>query len=172
MVFQKCIMNYKTDTHKGLFQLINREKYMGQKLPVYKSGWERKVFTMMDKNPYIMKWGYECIEIYYHNPIKQRFTIYYPDIYCNLIDINGDNQSYLIEIKPAKMTIAPKRPEVPKTQTAQSGIRYKKALERYSREVGDYAVNMAKWEAAQKWCLKNNVKWIIFNDMNSSGLFK
>ena len=46
-------MNYKKDTQKGKYTLMNPTKYMGTKAPVYKSKWEKKVFHAMDKNPYV-----------------------------------------------------------------------------------------------------------------------
>ena len=164
-------MNYKTDTKKGKYTVINKNKYFGKKNPVYKSGWERQVFYMMDHNPHILKWGYETVEIYYANPLKGKFTTYYPDVYCHIKDINGQDQQFLIEIKPAKMCVMPNKPKVPKTAKGIDGQRYKKALMRYQSEVAEYMINMAKWEAAQRWCLKHKVRWLILNDANSSGLF-
>jgi hypothetical protein len=164
-------MNYKTDTKKGKYKVINPEKYLGSKNPIYKSGWERKVFDMMDRNPNIVKWGYECIEIYYANPIKGKFTVYYPDVYCHLVDVSGEHRQFLIEIKPAKMCIIPPKPKVPVTAKGMDGNRYKKAMMRYNSALADYMVNMAKWEAAQRFCLKHKIKWLILNDENS-GLFK
>lgn len=163
-------MNYKKDTIKGLYNLINPDKYISSKQPIFKSKWEWRVFDKLDRTPNILKWGYECIEIYYQNPAQGRFTIYYPDIFCIVLDTSGRQKQYLMEIKPHKMTIAPKLPEVPKTKTAQNGIRYKKAMERYRKDCIDYAVNLAKWDAARKWCLSHNIEWVVLDETNTSGM--
>lgn len=164
-------MNYKKDTKHGKYTVKNKAKYFGAKNPVYKSEWELKVFTMMDHNPYIIKWGYECMEVPYAHPFKCKFTLYYPDIYCHVKDIDGNSQQFLIEIKPAKMCVLPTKPKVPVTSKGIDGKRYKNALRRYQNDVADYTVNMAKWAAAQQWCLRHKVRWLILSDANSSKLF-
>lgn len=164
-------MNYKTDTKKGLYQLQNPDKYISAAPAIFKSGWEWRVFDKLDRTPNILKWGYECIDIYYGNPKKPGgYTVYKPDIFCILIDASGYEQKYLIEIKPHKMSVEPKVPTMPKTKTAQSGIRYKKAMFRYQQAVLDYAVNRAKWDAAEKWCATHGVRWLVLTEENSSGL--
>lgn len=163
-------MNYKTDTSKGLYTLINPAKYISSKRPVYKSKWEWRVFDKLDRTPSVVQWGYECIEIYYHNPLQRRFNVYYPDIFLVVIDANGNAQNLLMEIKPAKMTVPPDPPVMPKSKTAQSGIRYKKALERYQNAQMDFLVNKSKWEAATKWCLTHNVKFGVVTENNVSAV--
>lgn len=163
-------MNYKTDTTKGTYNVINPDKYIGSKRPIYRSKWEWRVFDKLDRTPNVLKWGSECIEIYYHNPLQRRFSVYYPDIFCILMDSSGVEQKFLMEIKPAKMTMPPDEPKKPKTMTAQTGLRYKKSLERYQNSVMDYAINIAKWEAAQKWCLTHAVRWAIVTENNMSGM--
>jgi hypothetical protein len=164
-------MNYKTDTNKGLYKPIHPEKYLGSRLPSYKSGWEKRVFYAMDINPFILKWGYECIEIYYHHPIFNAFTVYYPDIFCHVKNERGHEEKILIEIKPSKMCLIPKEPKPPKNKTSASWDRYQRSLKRYQGSCKDYIVNQAKWEAAQNWCLRHGVTWRILNEDNSSGLF-
>ena len=163
-------MNYKTDCHKGVYQVVNREKYAGTKNPIYKSNWERRCFDVLDRNPNVLRWAYENIEIYYFNPAQQRFTIYYPDILCQIQDVNGQIKSYLVEIKPAVMTAPPAAPKIPKGKTAKDGMRYKKALERYQRSVLDYAVNASKWEAARKRCAQMGITFILMTEENAGFL--
>ena len=160
-------MNYKTDTQKGRYTLINPKKYMGTKIPVYKSKWEKKVFYAIDRNPYVLEWGYEVIPIYYHNPVYGRYTVYYPDIFCHIKNTKGVVEQLLIEIKPAKMCVPPKQAKPPKNKTAQSWQKYQRSLKRYQSANKDYAINMAKWEAAQRWCMRHKVTWKISNEVNS-----
>lgn len=163
-------MNYKTDTKKGLYTLQFPEKYISAVPPVYKSGWEWRIFDKMDRTPHILKWGYECIDIYYNHPFKSGFTVYKPDIFCILIDASGYERKYLIEIKPHKMAVKPVPPAVPKSLTAQNGIRYKRAMQKYQQAVMDFAVNEAKWRAAEVWCATHAVRWVVLTEENSSGV--
>ena len=160
-------MNYKKDTKKGYYKPIHPEKYLGSKPPIYKSRWEQKVFYALDVNINVLKWGYECIEIYYNHPIYNNFTVYYPDIFCHIKNERGKTEQLLIEIKPAKMCIPPKQAKPPKNKTAQSWQKYQRSLKRYQSANKDYAINMAKWEAAQRWCMRHKVTWKISNEVNS-----
>lgn len=164
-------MNYKKDTQKGKYNLVHPEKYLGTKVPVYKSRWELKVFVAMDTNPFVLKWGYECIEIYYKHPIYNSFTVYYPDIFCHVQSTTGKLEQILIEIKPATMCNLPKEPSMPKNKTSQTWEKYQKACIRFKNAQKDFAINMAKWEAAQLWCAKRGVQWKILNEKNTNGLF-
>jgi hypothetical protein len=164
--------NYKTDTKKGRYDLINPAKYMGTSIPVYKSKWEQRVFFALDKNPFILRWGYECIDIFYHHPLYMQYTKYLPDIYCEVVMQNNTNQKFLIEIKPSRFCTLPKEPKMPKKGNAQASQRYQKSLMRYEQNKREYLINMCKWEAAQLWCLKNNVVWKVLNENNTNGLFK
>ena len=165
-------MNYKTDTQKGRYTLINPKKYMGDKIPVYKSKWEKKVFYAIDRNPYVLEWGYEVIPIYYHNPVYGRYTIYYPDIFCRIQNESGKKEQLLIEIKPVCMMTMPTAPTRPKNKSLNTWQNYQKRLKSYQSKVRDYSVNKAKWEAATKWCMRHDVKWLFMHENNTSGLFR
>lgn len=163
-------MNYKQDCHKGVYTVINKEKYAGIKNPIYKSGWERRCFDVLDRNPNVLKWGYETVEIYYYNPVQCRFTTYYPDILCQVLNGNGETKTALIEIKPAVMTVPPRSPTTPKGKTAKDGKRYMNAMKRYHESVKDFAVNAAKWEAARKRCAHMGIQFIIMTEDNAGFL--
>jgi len=165
-------MNYKKDTKKGKYRLINPKKYLGTKYPVYKSKWEQKVFYALDRNPFVLQWGYECIEIYYHHPFYGNYTVYYPDILCHVLNERNQKETILAEIKPASMCVMPNQPKAPKNRTRQSAERYQKSLRRYQCATKDFQVNAAKWEAAQRWCMRHNVVWRLIHENNTSGLFK
>ena len=165
-------MNYKTDTKKGIYKLINPAKYLGDKVPIYKSKWEKKVFYAIDKNPYVLQWGYEVMPIYYHNPVYGRYTVYYPDIFCKIQKEDGKVEQLLIEIKPAHMMLMPDVPKKPAHQGMSAWQTYQKKLRAYQGKVRDYSINKAKWEAAHAWCMRHNVKWIFMHEKNTSGLFR
>jgi len=166
-------INYKTDTNKGYYQILNKEKYYPTgKVPIYKSGWELQVFHALDVNPNVLYWGYEPLEIYYFSPRYLKYTVYYPDILCHIRMDSGVEQKLLLEIKPNKFVVMPKVPTKPKENTPQKWDKYRKATINYNNNLKDYMVNMAKWEAAQQWCLKNNVMWRILSEKNTNTLFK
>ena len=166
------IMNYKTDTTKGMYQLVNSQKYRSPRPPIYKSGWELKLFVTFDTNPFIEAWGYEPIEIYYYHPIYQKWSVYYPDFFIVKKSQSGRLQPTLIEVKPDKFTKPPKQPKPPTKGSIQAAERYQRSLARYQANQNDFAINCAKWQAAQSWCLKNSVEWCIISEKNVSGFFK
>ena len=47
-----------------------------------------------------------------------------------------------------------------------------KQWEASENNLKDYMVNLAKWEAAQRWCQKNGVMWRIANENNTNNMFK
>lgn len=163
--------NYKKDTKKGKYQVQNVEKYVGNKATIYKSSWEQTVFHALDINKNVIKWGYECIEIYYHHPLYMKWTVYYPDVYCQIINEHNKEEKILIEIKPARFCKYPTQPKRPAGRDAKSLTKYQKSLKGYEINKREYIVNMAKWEAAQNWCIKHGVKWRILNEENTKGLF-
>lgn len=164
-------INYKTDTQKGHYRVLHPEKYLGSKPTIYKSKWELQVFHALDINPFVLKWGYECIEIYYHHPFYMNMTVYYPDIFCHIQMDGGAIRQYLVEIKPFKYTQMPTKPVAPKNNSPQTWEKYRKKLATYNSNVHDYMVNKAKWQAAQAWCAKNNVIWQTLTEKNSNNLF-
>ena len=85
---------------------------------------------------------------------------------------SGVEQKILIEIKPTKYTVMPKKPNQPKDNIPAKWERYRKAVINYENNLKDYMVNLAKWEAAQRWCQKNGVMWRIANENNTNNMFK
>ena len=159
-------MNYKTDTHKGSYNVLHKEKYLGNRPTVYKSTWEVHVFHALDVNPNVLKWGYECIEIHYMNPVLQKWATYYPDIFCIVKTESGRTVQYLLEIKPAKFCGVPKKPTMKRSPEL-----FNKRMKTYKAACLDFMVNSAKWEAAELWCKQNNVVWKILNENNTGSLF-
>ena len=108
----------------------------------------------MDNNRYVVKWGYECHTIPYFNPIKNAQTIYYPDIFAHVVNTKGEHSNFLIEIKPAQFRVPP---QYPRKAT-------KASLTRYAKAKIAYQINVAKWQAAEAWCRRHNVKWLILSE--------
>lgn len=151
-------MDYRKDTKRGRYIVENTHKYIGTKHPVFKSTWEQRLFYMFDHNPYVKKWGYECQPLPYYNPVYKKQTIYYPDLFVHIVDQDGSHKNFLIEVKPFKFTHAP---ELPKLKTY-------KALDRYKKAQAAYLINVSKWQAAEVWCAKHKVIWMIVTENTCS----
>jgi len=103
-----------------------------------------------DKNTGILQWGSEEIIIPYKSPVDNKWHRYYPDFYIKLRNKQGVIEKYLIEVKPKYQVNGPK-PGQKKTKT-------------YINEVKTYAVNKAKWAAAEEFCLDRQWKFKIITE--------
>lgn len=139
---------------QGSYNPIHPEKYVGNKPPVYRSSYELRFFTFLDKNPNVIKWGSESIAIPYISPADGRLHHYYPD---NIVQIKENDKviNYIIEIKPLKQTNPPK----------DSG---KRKPDKLLFEKIQFAINMAKWDAAKQWCDANQFKFQIITEQELS----
>jgi len=140
---------------KGKFKPRYPDKYLGNVEDiVYRSSWELNAFKMLDGNPNITGWASEEIAIPYAKPMfnsgKLYYieALYYPDLYVEYTDKDGNFVKELIEIKPKKQT----RPS-----RARNYVN--KLNENYTFEV-----NKHKWEAAMKWCEKRDIKFSIVTE--------
>ena len=125
--------------YKGKYKVRAPYKYKGNPTKViYRSLWERKFMTYCDTNINILEWGSEEIVLPYRSPIDNKVHRYYPDFYIKVRETNGKVKRYIIEIKPQKQTIMPKK--------------QKKQTKGYMKEVYEYAKNQAKWKAANEFC--------------------
>ena len=61
---------------QGYYQPVNKAKYIGTKMPVFRSSWEHTVMIMFDNNPNIISWASEPLKIPYRNPFTGRQTVY------------------------------------------------------------------------------------------------
>jgi hypothetical protein len=130
---------------QGVYQVKNPEKYMGNRAPTYRSGWEYTFMTFCDNNPSIQQWSSESIKIPYRDPLTGKNTIYIPDFLISYVDKKLKKHVELIEIKPSNQMIAEKVGKNPYNQA-------------------QYVKNMAKWEAAGAWCRSQGIKFRILNE--------
>jgi hypothetical protein len=133
-----------------LWSPTNPEKYIGdyQKI-IARSSWEVKMFNWCDRNPQVIKWVSEELVIPYLSPVDNKIHRYFPDIIMEIKDNAGVVTRYVAEIKPFKETIPP------------ANIRKTKYLLEATKT---YAVNSSKWKAAEAWCVKNNMVFIILTE--------
>ena len=126
-------------SYKGKYYPSFPRKYKGDPTNIiYSSLWERKFMVYCDKNQNILEWASEEIAIPYRSPIDNRVHRYFPDFYMKVKETNGRIKNYVIEVKPAKQTIPPKKP--------------KRQTKGYIREAYEYAKNQAKWKMAKEFC--------------------
>jgi hypothetical protein len=130
---------------QGKFQMKNPEKYVGNKTPTYRSGWEFVFMQFCDNNPAILQWASEAIHVNYRNPLTNKNTIYVPDFLIIYVDKNGGKHAEVIEVKPTK-----------ETSLQEAG--------RSARAQAAAIVNMAKWEAARAWCKQQGLVFRIVTE--------
>ena len=74
---------------QGKFNPKNPEKYIGGKVPTYRSGWEFQFMKFCDENQSVTNWASEAIRIPYRNPLTGKHTIYVPDFFIAYADKTG-----------------------------------------------------------------------------------
>lgn len=135
---------------QGIFYPQHGKKYVGKTPIIYRSGWELKFFRWCDVNENVLEWTSESVIIPYVNPLNGRPRRYFVD--NSVVIKEGDKIArYLVEIKPKKQTVPPKR----SNRKKQSTMLYESTM---------YVQNKAKWEAAEKWCKKRRYKFLILTE--------
>ena len=128
----------------GKYTIKNPEKYIGKRVPTYRSSWEFTFCSFCDNNPAVINWASEAIQIPYFNPVSGKNTIYVPDFVVVYMDKNQRKHTELVEIKPSKET------------TMESAKSYRDKL--------SVAINMAKWAAADSWARANNMRFRVVTE--------
>ena len=131
-------------SYKGKYKPSLPSKYKGDPTNIiYRSLWERKFMVYCDQTTNILEWGSEEIALPYRSPVDNRVHRYFPDFYIKVKENGGKIKRMIIEVKPLKQTMKPKKP--------------KRQTKGYIYEVYEYAKNQAKWEAATEFC--DDRKW-------------
>lgn len=128
----------------GKYTIKNPEKYIGKRIPTYRSSWEFTFCSFCDNNPAVINWASEAIQIPYFNPVSGKNTIYVPDFVVVYMDKNQRKHTELVEIKPSKET------------TMESAKSYRDKL--------SVAINLAKWAAADSWARANNMRFRVVTE--------
>jgi hypothetical protein len=71
---------------QGKFNCKNPQKYIGNKTPTYRSGWEFTFMKFCDEHPAIEQWASEAVRIPYRNPLTGKQTVYVPDFFISYAD--------------------------------------------------------------------------------------
>jgi TnsA endonuclease N terminal len=137
--------------YKGVYKPRNSEKYAGDiNKVVYRSLWERRLFTFLDDHPDCLQWVSEEIIIPYLSPVDKKWHKYFPDVLAKIQTREGPKM-YLIEVKPFHQCMPPK---IPKRRTKN-----------YFNECNRYVINQAKFEAAKKYCDERGWKFQLVTEM-------
>ena len=138
-------------SYKGYFKPRNPNKYLGDPTNIiYRSLWELKLMKYLDSHPAIISWASEEVIIPYRSPIDNKIHRYFPDFVIKKKTPQNTIETILIEVKPEKQVLEPKRQSKP--------------TKRYIREVMTYGVNQAKWKAAEKYCKDRDWKFIVMTE--------
>lgn len=140
--------------YSGKFKPLNIKKYEGDPDKItYRSLWERGMMKWADENPDVVKWSSEEVVIPYISPVDNRAHRYYMDFKIEF----RSGSILLVEVKPAHET----RPPVKRKNQKSS---------RFLTEAKTFAVNDAKWKAAEKYAAKRGWKFVIFTQDTLSNL--
>ena len=138
--------------YKGKYSPRNYKKYRGDPTNViYRSLWEKKFMIWCDSNPQVLEWGSEETVIPYRSPKDNKTHRYFPDFYMKLTNNQGATTRYIIEIKPRYQVIGPKKEKIRRTK-------------RYINEAKTFAINKAKWRAAEIYCADRQMKFKILTE--------
>jgi len=138
-------------SYSGKFKPKNYKKYKGDPTKIfYRSLWERKFMVYCDNNDAVIEWGSEEIIIPYRSPIDKKVHRYFPDFYIKYVNSKGQAIREIIEVKPKSQTLPPKE--------------QKRRTQKFLREVATYAVNQAKWKAAEEFCTDRRMKFRILTE--------
>ena len=139
------------ESKKSLYKPSFPKKYQGDvRNIVCRSTWERKFCQYCDINESILEWGSEEFWIPYKSPVDNRTHRYFPDFIIKVKESTGQIKTYVIEVKPRKQTKAPRKK--------------KNVTKAYLHECKTYAINQAKWSAANEWCKDRKIEFTIITE--------
>ena len=137
--------------YSGRFSCKNPKKYRGDPTKIYyRSLWERRFMVYCDNNDAILEWASEEFFIPYRSPVDNKVHRYFPDFFIKYKKKDGSIGSDVIEVKPKAQT----KPPNPRSRPKRT----------YLREVSRYLVNVAKFKAAEVFCLNRKYGFRILTE--------
>lgn len=144
-------MAYTKDAYKGKFIPQNPTKYVGDVSQIiYRSSYELRFMKWCDLNSSVLEWGSEEVVIPYLSPVDNKIHRYFVDFFVKVKTKHGGIKKYLVEVKPFRFTQEPKQ--------------QKRKTKQFMEEVVQWAVNNAKWKAAQEVALDNQMEFILVTE--------
>ena len=139
---------------QGFFKCRNPKKYLGDTRDiVYRSGLEFRYMMKLDNDDNVVSWESETFCIPYFDPNSNRTRRYFPDFRVTRTK-DGQDKTYVIEVKPDSQSRPPKRGKK----------KSKKSDRRFLSESWTYRKNCAKWKAAKKYCEINGFEFVILGE--------
>ena len=149
---------------RGWYKVINKHKVMkpvdghmksfmvedGNVFLEYKSSLELKSVRYADYNKHVVKFSVEPFHIKYNKPTDGKIHRYFIDMFLEFS--TGDK--FIVEIKSSSETRRPRRPS---KQT-------EKSIRNYQRACQTFAVNQAKWAAAEEFAKRNSMQFILLTE--------
>ena len=137
---------------QGHFVPKHPEKYKGNSSNiVFRSSYEYALMKFLDEQANVLEWSSEEKFIRYHNPVTRRVSRYFPDVIAKIKNKQGIVENVMIEVKPKSKLVQP--------------IKSPRGSEKsYHYNLMNYMVNMAKFEAADKYCNNHNMKFQILTE--------
>ena len=129
---------------QGPYTVQNPQKYVGNRTPRYRSGWELSFMRFCDTNDHVLQWASEAIQIPYRHPLTGKQTIYVPDFLITYRTRNNMVRAEVIEIKPKNQSVIESKMN--------------------SRDRAVVAINYAKWAAATAWCKTQGLTFRVLTE--------
>ena len=137
--------------HQGKYTMRNPEKYVGDvNNIIYRSSWELKFLKWADMNPSVLFISSEEVIIPYYSQVDLKMHRYFVDFALMIQKKDGTIKKYLVEIKPEAQTLPPKKG--------------KRSTTKHLNEMATYSVNQSKWKAADEFCRKNGLEFIVLTE--------
>ena len=149
------VFRLMSSTLKGRFKPRYPDKYKGDPQNIwFRSSWERDMMNWLDNRDDIISWMSEERCVWYYNPVTKKKARYFPDF---IIKYKKNDIVYeeMIEIKPHRQVTGPNPNPARRTKN-------------WVREVQNYAINRAKWKAAETYCEDRGMSFRILSEENVS----
>ena len=138
--------NSKYNNAVGTYHVRNKDKYMGQYDPIYKSKLEAKMMFYLDHNENVVKWNYEAFPIKYLDESTNKVRNYYID-FVAIVKAENHLQTVWIEVKSESETHAP----------GKRAAKNQKAVELWIK-------NQSKWKAAKRLAESKGHKFVVISE--------
>lgn len=142
------------------YDVVNKSKYIGvisDKLPFYRSSWEKRFMYYCDMNTNVIRWASESIVIPYFYEVDQKVHKYVTDFYVEMRTRDGSIKKYVIEVKPSDQVPGMASTKPPKRKTAKALANYKNRMETLRK-------NQSKWDFARKYCQKKGYEFKVITE--------
>lgn len=151
---------------QGVYKPLDTKKCLNKTFPIYRSGLERQMMLVLDKNPNVLSWGSENVIIPYYKSVEKRTARYFLDFYIKL-QVGELIKEFIIEVKPHSQI-----------KNVTEGVSQKnKKPSTLAYALLSAKTNNDKWVAAEAWCkvqreTKNrDISFIILSEKNIDTIF-